>query len=80
MVLEVFSFHALTLNGNPPPHLGIANLRNMMKMMKNSRSGHTSVSNCARRDFSLNFTSTMTLPVMEIPKSPNDVPSGFLVS
>ena len=80
MVLEVFSFPALTLNGNAPPFFGIANLRIRRKMTKNNSRGQTSDSSCDRRDFSLNFTSTRTGPVMEIPKSLSEVPSGFLVS
>lgn len=80
IVLEVFSFPALTLNGNAPPFFGIANLRIMRKMTKNSNKGQTSDSNCDRHDFSLNLTSTRTGPVMEIPRSLSEVPSGFLVS
>lgn len=80
MVLDVFNLPALTLNGNPPPLFGMANLRMTRKMTKKMSNGQTSLSSDDRRDFSLNFTSTMTLPVMDIHRSLSEVSKGFLVS
>jgi hypothetical protein len=80
IVLALFSFPALILNGKAPHHFGIANLSTKMKITKNISNGQISVSKRDHRVFSLNFTSTITVHVIEIPKSPKEVPKGFLVS
>jgi hypothetical protein len=68
------------LNGNPPPHFGIANLAINRNAHKNRSIGKT-CSNIFSKTLCLsNLTSIKTLPVIDIHRSCNEELKGFLDS
>jgi hypothetical protein len=80
IVFDVFNLPDFTAKGNHVPPFGIANFKTRIKITKNNNNGQTSERSVDRRDFSLNFTSTTTFHVIEIQRSPKEVPIGLLVS